>query len=86
MIGRGQLAKMRITLEPLGSYNLDHFLHAYLSKYCPATDMRNGTKFCRASISRSRSFPLHVNFTVSYITPEEVNAFLHALKPPVSTG
>ena len=30
--------------------------------------------------------PLHVNFTVPYITPEEVNAFLHALDPTKATG
>ena len=30
--------------------------------------------------------PSHVNFTVPCITPEEVNAFLHALDPTKATG
>ena len=30
--------------------------------------------------------PSHVNFTVPYITPEEANAFLHALDPTKATG
>ena len=30
--------------------------------------------------------PSHVNFTVPYIRPEEVNKFLHALDPTKATG
>ena len=30
--------------------------------------------------------PAHVHFTVPYITPEEVNAFLHTLDPTKATG
>ena len=30
--------------------------------------------------------PSHVNFTVPYITPEEVNAFLRVLDPTKATG
>ena len=60
--GRGQLVKMLTTLDPL--VYLDHNVHTYLFKHCPATGMQNSDEATPSIISEGRGLLVKMLITL----------------------
>ena len=68
------------------AFKLNEFFASVCNQFNFGNDPANHPDLNKLKTYVESKIPSHVDFTVPYITPEEVNAFLHALDPTKATG
>ena len=68
------------------AFKLNEFFASVCDQFSFGNDPADHPDLNKLKTYIESKVPSHVNFTVPYITPEEVNAFLHALDPTKATG
>ena len=68
------------------AFKLNEFFASVCDQFSFGNDPADHPDLNKLKTYVKSEVPSHVNFTVTYITPEEVNAFLHALDPTKATG